>query len=65
MAVEQSTVYRCEHVFASGKREGETCGHTWTSRKKKVPSICPVCRSPKWNLSNGAAKPEGSPDGTA
>jgi predicted Zn-ribbon and HTH transcriptional regulator len=63
MAVEQMNVYRCEHVFKSGAQEGQTCGHIWTPRKKKVPTICPLCRSPRWN--NGAqavADKEGSTD---
>jgi len=29
------------------------CGHEWKRRNKRAkgkPRICPVCKSPKWNL---------------
>lgn len=29
--------------------ECKKCGHTWLARKQETPTICPKCRSSKWN----------------
>jgi hypothetical protein len=38
--------YTCKHI----KRDGKVCGHTWIPREDNVPYVCPLCRSPKWNV---------------
>lgn len=26
------------------------CEHTWIPRKKRLPVVCPKCKSPYWNI---------------
>jgi len=28
----------------------ERCGHSWIPRNNKKPSLCPRCKSYKWNI---------------
>jgi len=31
----------------------DKCGHEWMTRRVELPTICPKCKSKKWNRLNG------------